>query len=264
MSARPTLQSWSRAFAAALTDPAAPVPAGLETGNTPADRLRFAVYRNNVHVGLVEALRRAFPVVERVVGDAFFTAMARDYVTHNKPTSPVLILYGDRFAAFIAAFAPAARLPYLPDLARLERAWLESYHAADVAALGVPALAALDAALLAGAVLTPHPAARVVRSSYAVGSIWSAHSAARTHPSGRIDAGRAETVLVTRPEARVDVTIIPDRDAGFVLDVLAGTPLGEAAVRASQANPAFDFGTALTGLVRKGALAATTTQGAVT
>ena len=95
------------------------------------DRLRFAVYRNNVHVSLVEALAKAFPITLRLVGDAFFRAMARAYVADHKPQSPLLIRYGESFPEFVAGFAPAARLAYLPDLARLEQAWLRAYHSAE-------------------------------------------------------------------------------------------------------------------------------------
>ena len=43
-------------FAAALQDPALPVPPGVVSPRGDADPLRFAVYRNNVHVGLVGVL----------------------------------------------------------------------------------------------------------------------------------------------------------------------------------------------------------------
>ena len=39
------------AFAEALLDPAAPVPAGITTARGAPDATRFAVYRNNVIVG---------------------------------------------------------------------------------------------------------------------------------------------------------------------------------------------------------------------
>ena len=57
--------------------------------------------------------------------------MARAYALAEPPRSPVLMDYGAGFADFIAGFAPAASLPYLPDVARIERAWREAYHAAD-------------------------------------------------------------------------------------------------------------------------------------
>src|SRR5438477_10830507 len=38
---------------------------------------RIAVYRHNVRAGLADVLATAFPVVRRIVGHGFFTALAR-------------------------------------------------------------------------------------------------------------------------------------------------------------------------------------------
>ena len=109
-------------FAAALRDPAvAPPPDVVGPDGGPAPR-RFAVYRNNVLGALGTAMAGAFPAVRRMVGEDFFRVMARTYVLEIPPTSPVLLDYGKTFPEFIAGFEPAASLPYLPDVARLERA----------------------------------------------------------------------------------------------------------------------------------------------
>ena len=127
----PQLSEVQAGFAAALLDPAAPVPAGIVgPGRRPAPR-RFAVYRNNVVSALGNAVAGSFPAVKRIVGEDFFRAMARAYVLAEPPTSPVLLDYGTTFPDFIARFAPAASLPYLPDVARIERRWREAYHAED-------------------------------------------------------------------------------------------------------------------------------------
>ncbi len=122
-------------FAAALLDPDRDIPEGLVTpGGQPAAR-RFGIYRNNVTVSLVNALSEVFPTVQNLVGEEFFRAMARLYVQDNPPTSRLLFEYGASFPAFIGQFEPAADLPFLPDVARLERLWLDSFHAADAAPL---------------------------------------------------------------------------------------------------------------------------------
>lgn len=48
-------------FAAALADPALPLPPGLTSARGGADRLRFAVYRNNVMSGLSKRWCGHFP-----------------------------------------------------------------------------------------------------------------------------------------------------------------------------------------------------------
>ena len=51
------------------------------------------------------------------------------------------MLYGDGFPAFVASFPPAGAIPFLADVARLENAWVEAYHAAEAGALAIDALA---------------------------------------------------------------------------------------------------------------------------
>ncbi|HSK38185.1 MAG TPA: DNA-binding domain-containing protein, partial [Arenibaculum sp.] len=188
-----SLADTQAAFAAALTDPSRPVPPGITTARGGPAAPRFAVYRNNVAVGLAAALAARFPVVARLVGEDFFRAMARAYVERHKPASPLLFEYGDEFPGFVAAFGPASVLPYLPDVARLEAAWSRAYHAADARPLDLGDLAAMAPDDLSAVRLAPHPSAAVVRSGHPVGAIWQAH---RREPVEAVRDWRHESVLV--------------------------------------------------------------------
>ena len=108
------------AWCAALLDPRRTIPASLVTWNGSDPVQRFAVYRNNVTVSLMQALADTFPVTLAVVGDLRFRDLARAFVRTQPPRSPVLAGYGRGFAAFVADHEAAARWPCLPDLARLE------------------------------------------------------------------------------------------------------------------------------------------------
>ena len=240
-------------FAAALLDARSPLPAGITTARGDADAARFAVYRNNVHVGLTGALAQRFPVTGRLVGEEFFRGMARVYVQDNKPASPLMFEYGDGFPDFVAGFAPARHLVYLADVARIEAAWSRAYHAADVGVLPVAALAAIAPERLAETRLARHPAAAIVTSAHPAGSIWAAH---QTDPVGTVVARRPETMLIARPDATVNVHVLPETDAVFAAAVLDGATLGEAAETALAGQPKFVFGAALVGLVTLGAFAA--------
>ena len=164
-------------FVRALLDPTLPAPPGLATWNGSDPALRFAVYRNNVVVSLVAALADTFPVVRELVGADFFTAMARLYVAEQPPSSPVLAHYGDGFADWVGQFEPAAAVPYLADIARLERARVRAYHAADAPLLGADTIAAqlADPERLPAARLQLHPSVTVLASPWAVVSLWAAH-----------------------------------------------------------------------------------------
>ena len=239
-------------FAAALRDYAVAMPAGLVgPDRKPAPR-RFAVYRNNVIVGLVNALRSAFPVVERIVGERFFQAMARAYALVEPPRSPVLMDYGTGFADFIAAFAPAASLSYLPDVARIERAWREAYHAEDAEPLTAADLAAVGADAIGGLVLLLNPSLRVLRSQWPAQTIWTMNaSGGEVRP---VDLSRGEDTLIVRPDAEVEVRTMPPGGATFVVALGQGLPLGEAAAAALADNARFDLAANIAGLIAAGAI----------
>ena len=67
-------------WAAALLDPERPAPPGLRAWNGSDPARRFAVHRNNVVASLVSALADGFPVVQALVGEEFFRAMAAVFV----------------------------------------------------------------------------------------------------------------------------------------------------------------------------------------
>ena len=159
-------------FADALLSAATPVPSSLKGAAIRRADRRFAVYRNNVAVSLVEALGARFPVVKRLVGDEFFSAMAHAFVLREPPLSPLLIHYGETFPAFIEAFDAAKPLPYLADVARLEYARGRAYHAADVEPLPRAAFAALPAGRIGSARVTLHPSVGIIASRFPVLSIW--------------------------------------------------------------------------------------------
>jgi hypothetical protein len=228
-------------FGAALLDAELPPPGGLRVPSGDTAARRFAVYRNNVLVSLVDALAARFPVAEQIVGTEFFRAMAQAFATAAPPRSPLLMTYGDTFPDFIAAFPPAAGVPYLADVARLEAARTRAHHAADVAPLpdaALRALAAREGERLLACRLTLHPSAEVLRSPFAIATIWAAHQGDDVPRT--LDPEIPEDVLVARPEMAVEVTRLPPGGGTFVAKLGEGATLAEAAETALGAEPAFD------------------------
>lgn len=233
------------AFAAALFDPALPAPPGLRVWNGSDPTVRFAVYRNNVVVSLIDALAATFPVVQALVGVDFFRAMARLYVQAHPPRSRVMAGYGADLAAFIESFEPAASVPYLADVARLERCQVQAYHAADVPAIDPAALQAAlaDPAQLATLRLGLHPSVCVVDSAYAVFSLWAAHHGGE--PVADVD--QPQTALVLRGGLEVDILCIPAAAGGFITALQSGHTL----LAAASADPALDLPATLALLIRQ-------------
>jgi hypothetical protein len=240
-----------RRFARALLDPIAAVPLGIVGPDGEPTEKRFAVYRNNVVVGLIEALQASFPATCRLIGDEFFRAMARDYVLLEPPTSPILLDYGAGFPDFIGRFEPAESLPYLPDVARIDRAWSEAYHAADALALDANALAAIPNAQTPALRFEMHPSLRVVRSRFPALTIWRMNVADGIPAPVDLDAG-GEDALIARPAADVEVRFLPPGGAEFITSIARGLPLAEAARVALNASRSFDLATNLEALITSG------------
>jgi len=251
--AAPSLDARQRDFALAILDPERPVPAGLVGPDGAPSARRFAVYRNTVVAGLMEALKAAFPATCRIVGDDFFAAMARTYVVREPPVSPIMLDYGAGFPDFVCSFVPAAAVPYLGDVARLERAWAEAYHAAEVQPADPAALACIDPAVLPALHLLLHPSLRIVRSMYPMVRIWHMNLDAGIPVPVDLDAG-GEDALVVRPAAEVEVRSLPPGAAVFIETLAAGAPIVEALTRALAASPRFDPGRTLAGLLEAGAI----------
>lgn len=212
----------------------------------------FAVYRNTVLKACIDALQANYPTVCRMVGEDWFRAAAGLFVRARPPHDGRLMAYGEGFAAFLQAFEPAAGLPYLPAVARLDRCWTESHLAADAPVL--------DAAWLArqppeAVHLAPHPAARWIWSEeHPACTLWR-----RQREGAPMDADlpwEGDGALLTRLEGAVQW--VPLSRAGIAfMDACAQTlPLELAATHAQQAKPDCDLGALMAQLLQAGALCA--------
>jgi hypothetical protein len=241
-------------FTSALLDPERPSPAIVSGPNGKAAAKRYNVYRNNVTVSLINALAATFPATQRITGTDFFRAMARFHVRATPPTSPLLFEYGHDFPDFIERYEYTRAMPWLADVARIERAWLDSYHAADAEPLTPQALASIPPEQLADIVLTPHPATRVLRSRFPAVSIFAANR--NGSPASPIEVSGPEDALVTRPGLEVTVRHLPPGGAIFLLRLVEGETLGAAAAAAFADYPQFDLSASIAGMIEAGAFTA--------
>ena len=237
-------------FASALLNADRPVPGAVMSHTARVPQKRFAVYRNNVVVGLVAALRTQFPATEKIVGKEFFAAMARVYVATEPPRSPILVAYGDGFPGFIERFAPAAEISYLADVARLEVARTRAYHAADATPLDPSRWQGFDPGTLLGARIALHPSVQILRSAHPIVTIWSMNSGEGALAS--IEDCYAEDALIVRPHLDVEVRRLPAGGAAFLTTLASGAALGEAALSAIADHGEFDLAANLAGLIGAG------------
>lgn len=231
-------QAFQADFAAAIAKPA--------TGP-------MSVYRNTVLAGSAEALKANYPVCATLLGEEAFLALAVDYAEERPPRSPVLAHYGFRFADWLEDHAFAFDLPYLADVARLERLHLESLLAPDVPALIMTDLAGTQD--WSAITLKLHPAARFAWAASPAMTIWLAHE---DGPPRRAvaPAWRPEGALFVRPRLRVAGILLDRAMHRMLFGIRLGESVGAAALATAALYPDAHPGAAFAALVDAGAFAA--------
>jgi len=246
----PVVSSYT-SFSSALLDPERATPAAVVGPNGKTADKRYNVYRNNVTFSLIDALAAVYPAVQRITGVDFFRAMARSHIRTTPPTSPLLFEYGRDFPAFIEQYEYATSMPWLADAARIERAWLDAYHAADAEPLAPAELASVPQEKLSGVVFTVHPATRIVRSRFSAVRIVASNRGNGSPES--IDASTPEDALITRPDLDVVLRRLPQGGAAFLESLMSGRSLGEAAALALRISSSFDIAASIAGIIEAGA-----------
>lgn len=215
----------------------------------------FSVYRNTVMKGCIDALQANYPSVARLVGEEWFRAAAALFVRSHLPGDARMLFYGEQFADFLERFEPAAVLPYLPDVARLDRLWTEAHAADDQLPLDPAAISGFMPEQLACIVLYPHPAARWAWfADQPIYTIWSSNREARGGDS-EIE-WRGEGALLVRRDGVVSWNALDAAGCAFLDACKAGRPLGDAAANALGVNHDTDLASLLSTLLNAGAFGA--------
>ena len=217
----------------------------------------FAVYRNTVMSGCVDALQANFPSVARLVGIDWFRAAATTYVRAQPPRDGRMLMYGETFPDFLAEFEPARDLRYLAGVAQLDRLWIEAHTAEDATAVDAEWLASLSPEDLGALRLRPHPAARWrVFDDLPIYSIW-APNRLGIETTGEI-VWQGEGALLTRPVDVVGWQPLDIAGCAFLGACAKGRLLAEAAGEALNVGPGADIASLLSRLLSAGALIGST------
>jgi len=201
---------------------------------------RLGVYRTNTLNSLTDVLGAAFPVVQRIVGERFFRALAQAFIEAHPPRQPTLFRYGGELPKFVATFEPAKTLPYLADVATLEWARIESYFAADQEALNPARLSDVAPEHLEDITFSAHPSLRLVQSSFPIIEIWNVNQPTQASVP-EIDFSVPERALVLRRGSTVFHRDLTTGEHAWLIALSNGDTLGVAVETALAEDPNFDF-----------------------
>ncbi len=244
----------TQAFANALLDPDKETPAGITGPDGKPAPKRFSVYRNNVALSLREALEQTYPGIRKIVGEENFNILASCYFTVHPPTSPMMQAYGDLFPQFLKNFEPLQHSPFLADLACLEKAWIDAYHASDRAILDAADLSGIEAENLMETRFVTHPAAAIIESRYHLFDLFS-HRAEDDGTAVSYEMAEfVQAVLVTRPYLKVQVNKLDHAASVFFTMVINGCTLGESVEKAMKQDAGFDAAGAIALMLSSGTM----------
>lgn len=230
------LPDYQRQFADAVLTGDRDTALTLFQGRLARRRLGLRVYANNAMHALVSALHDTFPAVNAMLGDETFTALAVAYVRANPPVRDALLVwYGEGFPAFLDRVA-VEEAPYRAELARLEWAWLEAYHAPEAVPLPPAAFAVLTPEQLIAAHMRLHPSVHLLCCANDIEPIWQRYRGGLDASAGSDQRDRSCRIAVMRPFAEVIVRPL----SSPVFDCLAllrdGAPFGEATGHLAEAE----------------------------
>jgi len=211
----------------------------------------FDVYRNTVLRGAIDALAANVPSVHRLLGDDAFDVAAGAFVSARLPRDGRMVRYGAGLPDFLASFPPVAEIDYLPGVAALDLAWIESHLAADAPLLAAADVFALTAEQLLHGRLVPHPAARWLTFRVPAFTIWRHEREERRLEDAL--SWRGESALLTRREGAVGWRAIDAGEAQFLAACASGRSCDDALEGVLEAGSGFDLAASLPRLLQAGA-----------
>lgn len=230
------LSQFQDTLAHALLPPTRPVPAAPQWLIALQAQPGFAVYRNTVARGCIDALQANYPTLVQLLGTDCFTALAQAYLHQHPPQDGRLMAYGEGLAAFLAQWPGTQELPYLPAIAAWDRRWTECHLAADAQPLTAQDLAHHLATPEVPLHIHPHPATRWGGdNTHPAFTLWRWHREGA--PTDQDLAWEGDAGLLTRAEGAVQWTPLPPCGVALLDALAAGATLDEASHAAWQCQP---------------------------
>ena len=234
----PALSASQQLFAGALLDPGQ-APQVLSQFKGGDNEHRFGLYRGNLAATWDKTLSAAYPVVRALMGEEFFSGLAKAYGRAHPSTSGDLNRFGAGFDDFLRHFPHVADYPYLPDMATLEWALHRAHYAPAAQGVTARRLAALSPEHMETTRMTLHPACRLLSSEWATIPLWQAHQ-----PDSGIGFPARMAVpshgVVARPAWKTQVVALSEAGHAALRVLGEGRDFGAALDAAFDIDEAFD------------------------
>lgn len=164
--------------------------ASLFAGQLERVLLGLKAHANTINHARIVALEETFPLTRQHMGEAPFNALARTFAETHVARASDINHIGASFPDYLRDAATR-------ELAQIEWAWLESYHAAEAVPMALTDFTALSEAALLALQVAPHPSVRCVTISTPIAAVL--EEIAEQQPAA---------ILCVRPDAEVRLLAI--------------------------------------------------------
>lgn len=207
------------------------------------------VHASTTHHTLARALADAVPSLAAVLSDRKWAAVSGGFIAQHPPRRAALHCWGDEVPAFLAAQNAKADVV---GLAKLDRAALTAFFAAEAEPITVAALAAFAPSDIQQLRLTLHPSLQRLQVPAAATSKWLKLAAIPQVEHRREDGADGSRIVVVRPFAHVRALVVSAATDAMLCALLSGATLVEACEHAMSHNSKFDVQSALAALFADG------------
>jgi len=209
---------------------------------------RINIYKNNLFISLAAALCAVYPVINKLVGDAFFSYAAKEYIKQHPSKSGDLHSFGEYFSEFLGRFSPTEKFVYLPDIAKLEWAYHLAFHAGNENGLDLDALTKLTLLQLSNIRFRINTSAALIESEYPILKIWQANQESYTGGNINLDEGGVK-LIVNRNEFDIEFTALKDGEYAFLQSLMSDQSFTHACDCAVQIEPTINLSECLHRLI---------------
>jgi hypothetical protein len=203
--------------------------------DTPGEE-RLSVYAGGYYARIRQSLGEVYGAVRHILGSKVFGETSDAYAQSQPSHEYNITQAGRLFPEFLSRAPISQRLPFLPDLARLEWTVCESFHAFDQSPVDPQRFAALSMEAWGKARLILQPSVRLASSAWPILDLWQA----RTQPREAINVdlvNRPQRVLIFRKGVEVFCRLIDEPQRELLRRLQSGEPLGAACAAAFMDDP---------------------------
>jgi len=196
---------------------------------------RLDIHRHGYPARIAEALEESFPAIATILGGESFNSLARDYIAGIRQEPLNLNSIGAGLPAFLTRSELTRSLPFLPDLAGLEWAIIECFHAERHPPFDMSVCSDWGLDEWSEAKIEFQPATCLLRSAWPIRELRDAREVERSEID--IDlVDRPDRVLIHRVEFDVVTESLDDADALIFESLAQGCRLGEVSLTLAEAG----------------------------